>query len=90
MKVSLNDVKIGEKIKVEIKSLAKQDPEIKGDLQLQMLDKYEGELIDVQDNIFAIKNGELILIFDTDLYEIFDSSKKECLIINLSFEGKNL
>lgn len=90
MKVSLKDVKIGEKIKVELKPLETQNPDLSGDdlkiFSEILTNKYEGELVDVQDNLFALKNGETILIFDTDLYEIFDETKKGAIVINLSFE----
>ena len=50
--------------------------------------EYTGELIDVSENLFALKKDESIMIFDTEIYDIFDENK-QCEIISVCF-GENL
>lgn len=77
MKILLKDTKIGQKIKIELKSLETENIEANIKLELLVnhklgLKKYEGKLIDVQGNRFALKNGDTVIFFNTDLYDIYD------------------
>ena len=92
MKVSLNEVKIGDSVKVELKKVPNKTNSAFGEFkefmgEEMMPREYKGELIEIQETLFALRKGETIMIFDTELYDIFDE-KKDCLIINFCFEGR--